>query len=129
MNKKGFTLIELLVTIVIMGLLSGIGIISYRSFFQTAEDKYYIVIENNLLLAGNDYFADHRDMLPSEGNSREVPLASLIDLKYIEEVKDTNGNLCRDGVVIVSRKNNKYHYEVCFTCGKYVSSGNSCNST
>ena len=86
-DKKGFTLVEVLVTIVIIGLLSGIGIIAYQSFFNTGEEKYFNALESDILLAGNDYFTDHRDELPSGNNISEVSLTDLINAKYIEELK------------------------------------------
>jgi prepilin-type N-terminal cleavage/methylation domain-containing protein len=63
MNRKGFTLVELLTAIVIIALLSGLGVISYQSFFKSAEERYYDVMESNIVLAGNDYFEDHREKL------------------------------------------------------------------
>ena len=82
MKKKGFTLIELLVAIVIIALLSGLGVVSYRSIFTTAEEKYYNAIESNLLLAGNDYFEDHRDELPV---GSEYSSVSLVDLSILKK--------------------------------------------
>ena len=129
MKNKGFTLIELLVSIVIISLLSGIGIFSYQALFKTGEEKYYDSLESNILLAGNDYFEDHRDELPTGSNYSEVSLASLIDSKYIEKITDTNGNVCREGSVFVYRENNKYRYEACLVdCGGYSSTGRYCNN-
>ena len=126
-KKKGFTLVELLIAIVIIALLSGMGIISYRSVFSTAEERYYNAIESNLLLAGNDYFEDHRDILPAGSEYSSVSLADLIENKYIEEIVDTEGNLCSEGTVYAYRENNKFKYEVCLDCGGYKSDGKYCN--
>ena len=129
MDKKGFTLIELLVAIVLISLLSGIGIFSYQSLFKTGEDRYYDALESNILLAGNDYFEDHRDELPTGSNYSEVSLANLIDSKYIEPITDTNGNVCREGSVFAYRENNKYKYEACIVeCGGYSSTGRYCSN-
>ena len=129
MDKKGFTLIELLVAIVLISLLSGIGIFSYQSLFKTGEDRYYDALESNILLAGNDYFEDHRDELPTGSNYSEVSLASLIDDKYIEPITDTKGNECREGSVFAYRESNKYKYEVCIVeCGGYSSTGRYCSN-
>ena len=107
MNKKAFTLIELLVTILIISLLSGTIMFFTSSIYKTNEERYYDAIESNILLAGNDYFSDHRDELPTGSNYSEVSLANLIDNKYIEPVADTNGNVCRNGSVFAYRENNK----------------------
>ena len=129
MKNKGFTLIELLVSIVIISLLSGIGIFSYQSIFKTNEERYYDALESNILLAGNDYFEDHRDELPTGNNYSEVSLASLIDSKYIEQIADTKGNACREGSVFAYRENNKFKYEACLVdCGGYNSTGRYCSN-
>ena len=39
MNRKGFTLVELLATLVILGIILGIAIISVTSSFRNAKDK------------------------------------------------------------------------------------------
>ena len=128
MNKKGFTLIELLAAIVIIALLGGIGIISYRTIFKTAEERYYSAIESNMMLAGNDYFEDHRSELPVGSEYKEVLLSTLVNSKYMEDVKDTKGNICTTGSVFAYRENNKYKYEACLTCGEYESQGRFCNT-
>ena len=126
MNKKGFTLIEILSALVLIAILSGMAIIGTSSFFKTAEDRYYETVESNILLAGNDYFTDHRDELPTENNFSEISLENLVADKYMEPVKDSDGNLCTEGVVYAYREKNKYKYEVCLKCGNYESSGEYC---
>jgi uncharacterized repeat protein (TIGR02543 family)/prepilin-type N-terminal cleavage/methylation domain-containing protein len=128
MNKKGFTLIELLAAIILIALLGGIGIVSYRTIFKTSEERYYNAIESNMMLAGNDYFEDHRNELPIGSEFKEVTLTTLVNSKYMEEVKDTEGNTCTTGSVFAYRENNKYKYEACLTCGGYESSGRFCNT-
>ncbi len=126
MNKRGFTLIEILSALVIIALLSGMAIIGTSTFFKSAEERYYETVESNILLAGNDYFTDHRDMLPTENNYSEISLDELVADKYMEEVHDSEGNICTDGVVFAYRDNSKYHYEVCLKCANYTSSGRKC---
>lgn len=127
--KKGFTLVELLVTLVIIALLGGIGIISYQSFFNIGKEKYYSTLESGILLAGNDYYLDHRDKLPSENSIEKISISDLEEGKYIEPVKDSKGNACTTGYVYAYRSNNKYNYEVCLECEDgYKSSGKYCNS-
>ena len=129
MKNKGFTLVELLAVIVIISLLSGLAIIGFKSFYSSAEDRYYNALESNILLAGNDYFEDHRGELPVGNDYSEVSLASLIDAKYMEPITDTNGNECREGSVFAYRVNNKIKYETCIVnCGGYSSTGRYCAS-
>ena len=123
MNKKGFTILELVVVFVLIVVLAGLGIVSYKALTDKAEVSYYNAIEGDILLSGNSYFQEHRDELPVNSYSA-VSLGKLIDDNYIDPVKDKNGNLCTDGNVYVYRGENKgYEYEVCLKCGDYESSG------
>ena len=127
MNKKGFTLAELLVTFVIISLISGIGVIAYKSFFDVGESNYYKSLESNILLSANDYFQDNRDMLPVADNYKEVLLSELVEKKYIEKVASSDGGECT-GTVVAYRDNKKYAYEVCLVCENYQSEGKYCHS-
>ena len=130
MNKKGFTLFELLAVIIIIALLSGIGIVSFRSVFTDSEKKYYSSLEQNLLLAGNDYFEDHRSELPTGNELSSINLEDLIDSKYIDQVNDAKGNSCslKDSKVYIQRQNKKYKYGVCLICEDYQTGGEYCDS-
>lgn len=125
MDKKGFTLIEVLVTFVIIALISGIGIISYKTFFDSGEKSYYKSIEQDIILAASDYFLDNRDLLPVSSSYKEVDLNNLIEKKYIEEVKSSRGNSC-GGTIIAYRENGKYGYDVCLECENYKTKGKYC---
>ena len=128
MKNKGFTLVELLVTIVIIGLLASIGLVGFGSVFDRAEENYYQVMEDNVLMSANDFFQDHRDMLPLS-DYNEVPINELILGKYLEPLKDRQGNLCSGGTVFIYRNSDgTYKYEVCLKCGNYESSGALCES-
>lgn len=130
MKRNGFTLIELLAVILIIAMLGGIGIISYRTVFSSAEERYYNSVENSILLAGNDYFEDHRDELPVGDEYRMVLLSTLIDTKYIDSITDTKGLHCSEGGVYAYRENNKFKYEVCLkNCGGYSSHGKYCTTS
>ena len=48
MNNKGFTLVELLATIIILGLVTGISIMSYTSYLNNAKSKTEEVFKNNV---------------------------------------------------------------------------------
>lgn len=100
MKNKGFTIVEVVVTFVIIGLLAGIGIVSYNYVFSKVETDYYHTLENSLKLSGNEYYQDHRDELPVNGFSK-VEIKNLIDNKYVEPLKDKNGNECNEGYVYI----------------------------
>ena len=94
-KKKGFTLVELLATIIILGLLVTIAYVSVTSILDRGNDSYYESQENMLVLAGREYFADHRSELPKEiGDTSTVTLETLIKEKYIDPIKDKDENAC-----------------------------------
>ena len=124
--KNGFTLVELLVVIVLISILGGIGFIALNKFLNIGKKNYYNSLENNILIAGNDYYIDHRYKLPDDDNLSEITLGDLVDSNYIEEIKDSEGNPCNNGKVYAYRENNKYVYEVCLICDNYQSDGKYC---
>ena len=126
MKRNAFTLIELLVTIVIIAIASGVGFILVKNFINIGEKDYYDSLESNILLAGNDYYLDHRDKLLFTDDHTEVNLGDLVDENYLEPVKDSSGNPCNKGKVYAYRENGKYVYEVCLMCDNYQSDGKYC---
>ena len=50
LNKKGFSLVEILVAILILGILSGLAVVSVSSMLQTAKEDYYDTIEKTIIL-------------------------------------------------------------------------------
>ena len=91
-------------------------LIKYGLYFTTimllilipSKEITYNTIENNVLLTGNDYFEDHRSQLPIGSEMSEVTLSDLVNGKYMEPVKDVDGNPCDEGTVYAYRENNKY---------------------
>ena len=126
MNRKGFTLVELLTVIVIIALISGIAVIGYKVIFSQSEEDYYKNLENSLMLAGNDYFIDHRLELPVGNYTSPVDINTLVNNKYIEPVKDSNGNICTNGKVIAYNENNQFNYVACIKCGDYETDNDYC---
>ncbi len=123
LRKKGFTLIELLATIIILGLLLTIGFISVRSILDRSNDSYYKSQEDMLILAGREYFADHRGELPKDiGGTSKVTLKTLIEEKYIDPIKDKDGIDCdfeNSGVTAQKVTNRDYQYYAILACDGY----------
>ena len=124
MNKKhGFTLIELLAVIVIIGILSGISIISLNKIFEKNRKNYYVSQEKMLLLAGKNYAQDYKNELPKEiGQMRKITLESLENKNYIEQVIDYKKNTCdKNNSYVLIRKISatKYEYHVNLECPDY----------
>ncbi len=126
MNNKGFTLVEVLCVIVIIGLISGIAVVSYSSHLKTGEEKYFQVIESSIILASNEFFLEHRNALPLGDEVTEVPLGDFVDGAYIEPVRDSHGKICDKGKVYVYKENGQYQYEVCLDCDGYKTEGKYC---
>lgn len=85
-NKKGFTMVELLATIVILGLLVGVAIGAVSWILDSSEKNFYESLEKNLLLAAENYFADHRGALPKAiGQSRKLSLNTLVETNYMKK--------------------------------------------
>ena len=124
--NRGFTLVELLTVIVLIAIVSGLAVFGYQRLFGNAEDHYYSALEKNIMLAGSDYYVDHRDKLPVADETREITLGDLVDSRYINPIMDSNGNSCDKGKVYAYRENNRYVYEVCLECDNYQSEGKKC---
>lgn len=112
-------MIEMLTAFLIVGLISGIAIVSYNFVYDISRDNYYRILKSNILLAGNDYFENHRGDIV--GSQISVPLDRLVNGGYIDEIKDDKGNVCHDGEVIKYKGDDKkFHYELCIRCGEYI---------
>lgn len=79
-NKKGFTLVEVLAVITILGLLSGIAIISVSRLIEKNRLNYYQSQEKLLKLAGQTYAENNRNKMP-----KEVGNISLVKLRTLKE--------------------------------------------
>ena len=119
-DKKGFTLIELLATIIILGLLTSLAYVAISSILNRGHESYYSSQEEMLILAGREYFADHRNELPDEiGETSTVTLQVLIKEKYIDPIKDRNDEACnnvKSGVTVQKYSDRDYQYYVFLAC-------------
>ena len=122
-KKKGFTLVELLATIIILGLLVTIAYVSVTSILNSGNDSYYESQENMLVLAGREYYADHRSELPKEiGDTSTVPLETLVEENYIEQITDKDSNDCdndNSGVTVQKITEKDFQYYGTLVCGSY----------
>ena len=134
-RKKGFTLVELLATIIILGLLSAVIYVSVTSILNRGNDSYYTSQEDMLILAGREYYADHRSELPDEiGDTSNVTLETLIDQNYIDPIKDRNENDCdfeNSGVTVQKITERDYQYYGILVCNgdNYTTDADEANPT
>ena len=123
-NKKGFTMVELLAVIVILGILSTLAIAGIRGVLKRTKESYMDSQNKMVVLAGKTYYSDHRSRLPKViGPIEEVELQTLVDLKYIDPVKDANGELCvtetdtkKSKVFVQKVSNEEYKYNAYLYC-------------
>ena len=123
LNKRGFTLIEIFVTIIILGILVTLGYFGIRGVINRGNDSYYKSQEDMLILAGREYFTDHREELPKEiREEATVTLETLINEKYIDPIKDENEvdcNFKESGVTAQKITDKDYQYYGRLTCDGY----------
>lgn len=114
-------MVELLAVIAILGVLAVIGIASVRGILGRSKTSYLDSQSKMVALAGKSYFSDHRTKLPKMiGPKSEVSLEDLIQYKYIDPVKDADGNECnldkKSKVVVQKVSEEEYKYWVYLSC-------------
>lgn len=93
--NRGFSFVELLAAIVIMGLLSGLAIVSIRFLLNKAEKEYYKAQESEIIMAAKSYTQDNRNHLPKRvGLKTQIFLSTLQEKKYIGDVVDRSKKKC-----------------------------------
>ena len=124
-KNKGLTLIEILAAVTILGVLSIVAIVSVNKVIQKAKQNHYITSEENIKMAGQSYVQQNRNYLPKViGQKRRIPLKTLVDKNYIEQIKDYNGNDCdlnSSYVQVFKYSQNDYSYITYLDCPVYNS--------
>lgn len=83
-EEKGFTLVELLVVIVILGVLAGIGVPTYRGFIDRSHEAATLAELQAVSMAIKYYFIEH-----GEKSFDEESLSELV--RYLgEDFEDGN---------------------------------------
>ena len=121
-SNKGFTLIEILGAIVILGILMGIGVVSYTRYKRQAVETSYDIIKKNAISAAENYFMDNV-------GEENVYLHELVEKSYLDTVNDPEikNKTCDGKVTIISKEksdNNsiqKNTYKVYLKCEKHTS--------
>lgn len=125
-EKRGFTMIELLAVLVILGIIMVIAVPSVVSYLQGARTDYYDQLEESVKTVGQEYFSDHRSLMPREnGQIFSVNIQDLITEGYTTEILDSDGNNTCTGNVYVKRlATADFEYHACIQCGKTDAEGN-----
>jgi len=148
MNRKAFTLIEFLAVIMLLGILSGIAVVSYNRQLISGREKAFLLAENSFQDAISEAYVDcntnfsdkvfcinHSEPI-SIGEADIVRLEELINDGYINPIKnpyDTNQECDKSksyvkvvgNVDMNETENNDLSYNVCLVCGSKKSAG--CN--
>ncbi|CCY79507.1 putative uncharacterized protein [Mycoplasma sp. CAG:877] len=128
-NSKGFLLVELLATIVIMGILTGVGIVSITYLVNKTEKEYYKAQESEIIMVAKSYTQDNRSFLPKRvGQKNQIYLKTLQSKKYIGDIVDRNKKKCDPDlsyVQVYRYSKNNYSYVVNLVCDGYTSEDSS----
>lgn len=119
-------MIELLAVLVILGIIMVIAVPSVVSYLQSARSDYYDQLEESVKTVGQEYFSDHRNLMPREnGQIFSVNIQDLITEGYTTEILDSDGNdTCTGNVYVKRLATADFEYHACIQCGKTDAEGN-----
>ena len=130
MNKKAFTLVELLATIVIIGLVAGIGTIAYTTLISQSETKVFESYEDTMHAEAAYKLTMKYTEVNWEGDKATLRLNDL-EIDPINNPNDSN-DLCPNSYVEVTKAyvGNvlSLNYKVCLICNSYNSDGSKCRT-
>lgn len=112
MNRKGFTMIEILATLVIVGILSGLGIVLVNNYHARQRQIFNNHQVSIFIQTAKIYFNDHRELLPVGCSDKAtVTLQELQNNNYIDQLLDYDKNpYDKDSYVSVIRVGKKIIY-------------------
>lgn len=83
MNKRGFTLVELLATIVILGIISTIAVVSVDKMLDHSREVECDSILQSITNAAKEYASDHRYTTITSSDAFQISVSDLIDNGYL----------------------------------------------
>ena len=95
-RSKGFTLIELLVVVAIVGILAGIGIVSYNGYVDSSKKKSAQNIMMQIALAQTEYYSDYSEYYKTGNGATCTPSSGSSD--DIEKVLLSKADLITDEI-------------------------------
>ena len=124
-SNKGFTMIELLATIVILGFLATIGVVSTGKYLTQSKEKSYRIMSQSVYEAYENCAIQGNCILPSPGSSITYnDITQLKKIGYLDSLRNPNSSKSDcTGLIVISADSNqtvkeyvKYHYEVRLDC-------------
>lgn len=88
MNKKGFTMIELLATMVILGILSTIGVVSVTRYVRQSKVKSYRMMSQSIYEAAMNCIVQNKCDMPTPTNTVSYTTEELITMGYIKKLEN-----------------------------------------
>lgn len=120
-KKKGFSMIELLATIVILGIISTIAIVSYTKYIERAKQQKDKQNEATIIAAAKAYLNANVDEKPKTiGESKKITLHTLRENHYLkEDIKNSKDESCMENSYVYVYKNGytSYSYKGILYCG------------
>jgi prepilin-type N-terminal cleavage/methylation domain-containing protein len=123
LNKKGFTLVEIIGVVAILGIVSVVGIVSVNSIIKKGKQEHYVAAEKNLKITAESYAQANREYLPKNvGDMKKIPLRTLVENNYMEQIKDYHDKNCdldNSYVQIFKYSKDGYSYLAYLDCPDY----------
>lgn len=120
MNEKAFTLIELMGVIVVLSILVMISVPVVDKYIKQTKSESAEVQKESLILAARNWASDNKGSLPSNGNSTNVTIDTLIELGYLDfDIYENLSNFEIDDHLLseydsikITLKDKNYEYEL-----------------
>ena len=84
MNNKGFTLVELVATILILGLIMGVGGYTITGLIQNNKEKSYSLLITEIKESLNTYYQECRYVDKVCGKTGNIILGDLVDKGFLK---------------------------------------------
>ena len=118
MNKKAFTMVELLVTIIILGLVSSIAVVTYQTIMTNTSTSYFERFQDTMHAEAIMYVTKNYNSITWSNNKATISLSAL----QVDRIKNpiNSNDYCTGSYVEVTRTHVSnvlsITYKVCLVC-------------